>query len=34
MSIPISETGLFQQNATQWSGNQTIDNSATQPILN
>lgn len=34
MSIPISETGLFQQNATQWSGNQTIDNSATEPILN
>jgi hypothetical protein len=34
MSIPISETGLFQQNATQWSGKQTIDNSATEPILN
>lgn len=35
MVIPISETGVFQQNASQWSGNETIQNDPTVvPIVN
>lgn len=34
MSTPISNTDEFNSDKTQWSGNQTIDNSSTQPILN
>jgi hypothetical protein len=34
MPTPFSNSDKFNQNKAQWSGNQTVDNSSAQPILN